>query len=369
MKIKFAKNSCVKEAAAGDRKVSFVLSDGSIDRDGDELNPKGWATDNYLAAGGPVLFGHKTDNPDNIVGKMVNIWFEENQMCGTVEFLPADVNPNADKVYKTILAGALGACSVGFIPFGMKRKPTGGVVVAKQELVEVSIVPVPANANCLVLAKEFGIAEEIFKELQECVVEQKDLFSVRFLGSIVEDLALLYKYELCDGEDSSGAVEQCRAALVGLGQALVKLTAEEVGEILADVGATEEAKGLEEITIKDEKDLRLEKLVKLRKMLGVSDLGVIGALDTLLKKHNEGKRITISVEGDKAAFGQKAGRVLSQANENRVRAACDALNQVLAEMETETGDSGEAACKPDGTKAERLMRAKLLREKISQTEK
>ena len=124
------------------RKVTFVASDSTRDSAGTVLNQKGWDLRRFNANG---IIGYKL---------MVD-----------VEFEPAEINPLAEKIYQKILFGSLKAVSVGFLPIGKGAWGKGDEAIgeknetyyyAGQELLEVSVVNIPANPNAL---KKSFIAE------------------------------------------------------------------------------------------------------------------------------------------------------------------------------------------------------------------
>ena len=161
------------------RKVTFVASDGTRDSAGTVLNQDGWDLDRFNK-NGIIGYQHKvfggwddTDNPDNVIGKG-HAYVEDRRLMVDVEFEPKEINELAEKVYQKILFGSLKAVSVGFLPvgkgeWGKGEEAAGGskptFYYAGQQLLEVSVVNVPANPNAL--KKGFDTSEEELKELRE----------------------------------------------------------------------------------------------------------------------------------------------------------------------------------------------------------
>ncbi|MCL8382481.1 phage major capsid protein [Xanthobacter aminoxidans] len=145
------------------RVVSFVFSDNSVDRYGDTIDQRGWVLDSYRA-NPVVLFGHNDKQATNVVGKVLNLRVEGNRLIGDVEFAAADVNPEADVVFRLVKGGFLNCVSVGFQPlewsFSNDKSRPGGIDFKKQELLELSIVPVPANANAVAQSRSAGAGQE-----------------------------------------------------------------------------------------------------------------------------------------------------------------------------------------------------------------
>lgn len=140
------------------RTVTFVASDDSVDSAGTVLNQDNWDLRRFNA-NGIIGYQHKvyggwddTDNPDNVIGKGV-AYVEDKKLMVDITFEPADINPLAEKIYQKILFGSLRAVSVGFLPVGRGRFGEGDdsetYYFAGQELLEVSVVNIPANPNAL----------------------------------------------------------------------------------------------------------------------------------------------------------------------------------------------------------------------------
>jgi HK97 family phage prohead protease/HK97 family phage major capsid protein len=141
--------------------MEFVLSDESIDRMGDVIAADGWDLTNFNK--NPVaLFSHRSDFP---IGVWRNLRSDGKALRGHLELAPEGTSPRIDEIRKLIDAGILKAVSVGFKPIkSVERKDDEGRWLGqhflKQELVETSVVAVPANPNALVVAKSLKISPE-----------------------------------------------------------------------------------------------------------------------------------------------------------------------------------------------------------------
>lgn len=139
--------STVKATKDANR-FKFTISTAGVDRDKDVISVEGWELDTYKQ-NPVVLFGH--DYHSLPVGKSVSITSTKKSLNAEVEFVGADVYPFAETVRRMVAGGFLSAASVGFKPktyeYDAERK---GVNIFESELLEWSIVPVPANAECLV---------------------------------------------------------------------------------------------------------------------------------------------------------------------------------------------------------------------------
>jgi len=145
-------------ATDGSRIVRWTLSDQSVDRIGDTIDPNGWDLTAYKE--NPViLWSHDSSAPP--IGRMHGPWVINGQLVGDIEFADASTYAFADDVFRLVQGGFIKAGSVGFLPTeyrfsGDKNRP-GGIDFIRQELLEFSITPVPANANALVQAQAKGL--------------------------------------------------------------------------------------------------------------------------------------------------------------------------------------------------------------------
>ena len=152
-----------KTHAAEVHGMEFILSDESIDRMGDTISSKGWDLENFKK--NPIaLFNHRSDFP---VGKWNNISVnnKSGELRGHLELAPEGTSPRIDEIRKLIGAGILRAVSVGFRALETSpRKSAEGQYVGeqfmRQELIETSLVSVPANPNALVIAKSLDISAD-----------------------------------------------------------------------------------------------------------------------------------------------------------------------------------------------------------------
>lgn len=168
----------IRKGEEGSRKMTFVASDFSRDRYKTVLNQDNWQLKDYNR-NGIIAYQHDTYNsdPDCIIGK--GRAFTEldskgkNRLMIEIEFEPAEMNELADKVYKKLQFGTLNAVSVGFRPIGKGAwgkgdegpgQPNETYYYAGQELLEVSVVNIPANPNALRRSAE---DEDELKALRE----------------------------------------------------------------------------------------------------------------------------------------------------------------------------------------------------------
>jgi HK97 family phage prohead protease len=141
------------KTVASDGGLEFVLSDGTVDRYGDVIDPAGWVLTNFKK--NPIaLFGHSNGFP---IGTWSNLRVEAGRLIGTLTLAARGTSARIDELISLVEQGILRAVSVGFIPIKSEPinpdRPYGPQKYTKQELIETSLVSVPANPAALALAK------------------------------------------------------------------------------------------------------------------------------------------------------------------------------------------------------------------------
>jgi hypothetical protein len=150
----------IRKKNADTRTVTFVASDGSRDSAHTVLNQKGWDLKRFNA--NPIIgYNHEiygawdTKDVDFVIGKG-RAYVEDDVLLVDITFEPKEINELAEKVYQKILFGSLNSVSVGFLPLGKGHWGEGEEAPNEaretyyyegQELLEISVVNIPANAN------------------------------------------------------------------------------------------------------------------------------------------------------------------------------------------------------------------------------
>lgn len=164
---KFAPVECAIEPTAQSRQFKFTFSTCNPDRDNDCVMQDGWVLDAFMS--NPVaLWAHS--HRDLPVGKAVSCGIENGSLVGVIEFATHEF---AETVYQLVKGGFLKAVSVGFraLEYAINEERRG-IDFLKQELLEISIVPVPANAEALQAASLEGVdLEPIRKWMQDLIIE------------------------------------------------------------------------------------------------------------------------------------------------------------------------------------------------------
>lgn len=134
--------------------VDGVFSAEIEDRQGEIVVQSGWLLENYLK--NPiVLWAHKSDEPP--IAKMLEIGVNAstNQLEGKMQFAVKEYS-FAETVFNLIVGGYQKAFSAGFINNKYEIDQVNEkIYLVENELLEMSVVPVPANQ--LALAKSKGI--------------------------------------------------------------------------------------------------------------------------------------------------------------------------------------------------------------------
>lgn len=141
------------------REVEFIISSEIKDRAGTRLLLDRWDLSNYNA-NGVVGYQHNVwgggmcsdPDPDFMMGPG-KAWKEDNLLLGSVKFEPESINPLAEKIFRKVLHGTLKSASVGFVETNEDKSFTdekdGAFVFGGQELLEWSIVNIPANPDAI----------------------------------------------------------------------------------------------------------------------------------------------------------------------------------------------------------------------------
>jgi len=120
----------------------------------------GWVLANFKK--NPIaLFGHNGSFP---IGSWENVRVEGGKLVGRLRLAARGTSERIDELLSLIEQGILRAVSVGFIPVKSEpiddKRPYDGRRYTKQELLECSLVSVPANPAALQLAKSMNISNE-----------------------------------------------------------------------------------------------------------------------------------------------------------------------------------------------------------------
>lgn len=142
--------------------TEFVLSDGHPDRMGDIIEPDGWQIDKFSPI---ALFNHSRND---IIGRWDRVRVEDRQLKGALVLAEAGTSPIVDMTRALVEQGLLDTVSVGFRALDREpldaTDPFGPQRFKKAELLEASLVSVPANPRARRIAKQF-LPEQDYRRL------------------------------------------------------------------------------------------------------------------------------------------------------------------------------------------------------------
>lgn len=167
----------IKSIDEENKSIRFRISDDSIDRYGERVD-QSWSLKNFLK--NPIgLWNHKSYDvePEDVLGQWSDITTEDDGTYGTLTF-DTDINPKALTVFQQYVKGTLRCVSVGFIPHTLEFEDDVPVL-KDNELLEVSCVPIPANANAVALALKEGSlnrkdAQWMLRSMREASINLED---------------------------------------------------------------------------------------------------------------------------------------------------------------------------------------------------
>jgi hypothetical protein len=134
---------------------------------------------------------------------------------GHLHLAPASSSPSIAEINALVAADVLRATSVGFMGIESTPLKSGGVKYTRSELVECSLVSVPANSNALAVAKSLNISQQtrklIFRQpgelsfgerirqarraIQKAKVMQARASTAKLRETYARSIALLEKHE------------------------------------------------------------------------------------------------------------------------------------------------------------------------------
>jgi HK97 family phage prohead protease len=161
--------------------LTFVASDESMDRHGDIVRQGGLRLENFRR--NPVVPDcHDYSSIAKILGTCDSVAVQGGKLVNSVRF--ALENPLGSLAYKLAKSGHLRAQSIGFLP--LKYAPLAnshdGYEFQESELLEISLVVVPANANAVAQLKS---------ALQSGAIERSDLGAAADVLRSISGLAQL----------------------------------------------------------------------------------------------------------------------------------------------------------------------------------
>lgn len=135
-----------KVNAEGRKVFTYRATTEAVDRQGEIVTLDGWRLDNYKA--NPVILdSHRYDGIESIVGKGVDLAYGDAGL--DVDILFSETNPRGRIAEGLASEGMLNTLSVGFRSLKRDRAADGVTRHIDKELLEISVVAVPANPEAV----------------------------------------------------------------------------------------------------------------------------------------------------------------------------------------------------------------------------
>ena len=136
----------------GDAGGRIVISTAGCDRDRDRVMSRGAVLENYLK-NPVVMWGHSYGAPADVIGRTVNLDVQDGGIAADFELRPAANDQDPQNIVRLLWDGGwVRTASIGFRPIEMQPNEFGGNDITAWELLEWSLVPIPANQDALRLA-------------------------------------------------------------------------------------------------------------------------------------------------------------------------------------------------------------------------
>lgn len=345
---------------AGPSVFSFVITNGQVDRQRERVDPNGWDFSQFER--NPVILdGHASGSIADIVGRGLppirrvgDDWI--------LDVVTADTD-RGRLARKLILEGSLRTVSVGFVSRQRERDADGILVHTKAELLEVSLVPIPANPGAVLVAAKAAIPAQEFPVDLEAAWD----------GDAAEQAVRVWA-----SSDGSGAVEtidwdRYRQAFMWVDEANPEL----LGSYKLGIATVQDG---ELVIVAAGVAAAAAALGGARGGVDIPDgdrPAVLAALEAYRGQIQDAKEEASGDLDEEAASRQdddmemKAGRVISRANEDAIRAArehamalIESLDQILSLV---PGDAPavEPGPYPPEAEEESVPRERMLRSQLA----
>jgi HK97 family phage major capsid protein/HK97 family phage prohead protease len=291
----------VKHIEEDARVITGVATTPSPDRVGDIVEPLGVAFNNPM----PLLHHHKSDQP---VG-FVTFGVPNKKGIGFTARLPkiADAGVLKDRVdtaWGEVKAGLVRGVSIGFRPIETERLDDGGLRFLKSEVMELSLVTIPANAEATI---------QSVKSFDQAALGQKETKTIPASREISKPKT---KDKVKMSQTTAEKISAFEATRVAKTARMENLM-EEAGDETLDAAASEEYD-----TLKDEVagiDKHLSRLNDLHKVQAAKAKSVAGTTSEDASASRSGEPVRVSVNGPRLDKGIAFARY----------AKCKALSHIL----------------------------------------
>lgn len=236
--------------AVGERQIRVRCSSPDIDRSGDIVVQTGIKFADTV----PVLWQHDPNQP---IGRAKPV-MKDGSLYADIEFAPAGISTKADEICGLAKAGVVDTVSIGFDTIAAEpmdsKRPKGPKKYLSIELLELSVVSVPANADAVVVQRnkttnedtaegdsmsdkqKDAVRTERVSKMHEAL-KTKGMWQIGYFANLLDSLGWLRddaKWEAAMEGDGSEVPGLIADALRAAAEAFLALTAEEVAELLGD---------------------------------------------------------------------------------------------------------------------------------------
>lgn len=156
----------------GEGVLEAVVTTNTVDRQNEVIETTGIDTSNFIATGGPVLYGH--DYESLPIGKTIKLTEMKNKIKARFQLAIQEYD-FAQTVYNLIKGGYLNAVSIGGI---VREWSEDYKTILKMEMVEFSVVPIPANAQAIITQRSL---EQASGKTAETIKNEYEDFSRKIL--------------------------------------------------------------------------------------------------------------------------------------------------------------------------------------------
>ena len=165
---------------------AIVGSTAVIDRMGDTTDQSGWGL-NAFKQNPVILWGHNVREERPPVGKALKVWIEDKGKATARLMFKVQMDLQdtfAKEIFRKIKEGFISTVSVGFVPTEYEQIDPedwfSGFKFLKQELLELSFVPVPANPEAVISLRSLSQKDKRFtptdlKSLFPAIEEKNEL--------------------------------------------------------------------------------------------------------------------------------------------------------------------------------------------------
>ncbi|RAN78009.1 hypothetical protein B5P43_18430 [Bacillus sp. SRB_336] len=179
-------NIDIKSINEQERTITFCFSDDQPDRQGEIVDQASWDVKNYM--NNPlILWGHNPDEPENVLGQGISLDLNNNgKSYITAQFDDAQTNPKADTIFRQLVKRTIRCVSAGFINHTWDMQEDVPIL-KDNELLEVSVVAIPANPRAMALALKDGtINKKDATWLMDSMRKEADLLDAQLKEQITD---------------------------------------------------------------------------------------------------------------------------------------------------------------------------------------